>query len=289
MDTGKELSMVKGTGKELELQCDFGDEKGLADLTLNVEGKTIPVMKGILCIASPVLYTLLESKTELDMPEKKYDDVVEFLLCIYPDKLKKITDNNVYQVLPFASEYQVQKLRKRSGKVLLQKVRQQHIKDALELYRHIHLAELYGLDELKQTCISAASDLKIDELLGARKMHAISVESDLKVKELLIKKHELDRADDLQLDMISQQPAKQNQQSTTVNPDKYFHDFLWNKMSYPSTPAECLRSVRLWKRYFPHNDRSALITKLRQMNVNDSPELQEEFQLLPEEIKQALL
>jgi hypothetical protein len=70
---------------------DFGEESGLADLKLTVEGRTIPVIKGLLCMASPKLCSILESTTELDLPEKKYDDVVEFLKCIYPNKLKTIT------------------------------------------------------------------------------------------------------------------------------------------------------------------------------------------------------
>jgi hypothetical protein len=204
--------------------------------------------------------------------------------------LLKILDENVYKVLPLASEYQVEKLKRRSEKVLLGKIKQHFMKNALELYRHIKLAELYEMDELKQACIYAASDLKLPDLKGARSVHSISLENDLMIKELAIEKHELDKADDLQLDVLSQKPAAQQSSSqTTVNPDRYFHDFLWGRMSNPQNPSEGLRSARLWKRYFPSADNNGVLRKLKEMQVKNCKDFEDEFKLLPEEIKQAIL
>jgi hypothetical protein len=75
----------------------FGDSTGECDLTLKIEDKKIYVCKAVLCLASPVFKAMLKTEVrekgqaEIELPEKKYEDFVEFLCCVYPNKLKLIT------------------------------------------------------------------------------------------------------------------------------------------------------------------------------------------------------
>jgi hypothetical protein len=78
-------------------EISFKDSSGESDLTLKIEDKKIYGCKAVLCIASPVFKAMLKTEfrekdqTEIELPGKKYEDFVEFLCCVYPDKLKLIT------------------------------------------------------------------------------------------------------------------------------------------------------------------------------------------------------
>jgi hypothetical protein len=80
-----------------EVHDEFGGEIKQTDLTLIIEDHKIPVSKAVLCIASPVFRAMLEgdfqekSKTEITLPGKNFEDFVEFLRCIYPNRLKNVT------------------------------------------------------------------------------------------------------------------------------------------------------------------------------------------------------
>jgi hypothetical protein len=83
--------------KEKMINNEFCEENGIADLTLIVENHKIPVSKAVLCIASPVFRTMLKghfrekTETEIPLPGKRYKNFVEFLRCIYPDKMQKVS------------------------------------------------------------------------------------------------------------------------------------------------------------------------------------------------------
>lgn len=83
------------------------------DLVLVVENKKLHVNSQILKNVSPVFRAMLESdfrekkEKRIVLKDKKYDDVVKFLKCIYPFIQDKITTDNVFQLIPLADEYQL--------------------------------------------------------------------------------------------------------------------------------------------------------------------------------------
>ncbi|XP_052767413.1 BTB and MATH domain-containing protein 36-like isoform X2 [Mya arenaria] len=85
---------------EDELEVDlsvFGGAVGLADVTLVVEGRPIPVVKAVLSLASPVFRIIFQSnfkeknQVEIRLYGKKFDSFVTFLRCIYPDVEEEVT------------------------------------------------------------------------------------------------------------------------------------------------------------------------------------------------------
>lgn len=82
------------------------------DLTLVVEGQKFHVNKLVLSDHSPVFKTMFKSQfkestaNEIELKDKKAEDVAEFLNCFYPGKNRPVTAENVLQVLPIAHEYQ---------------------------------------------------------------------------------------------------------------------------------------------------------------------------------------
>jgi hypothetical protein len=81
----------------MDINDEFHKDGKLADVTIVVEDHKILGSKTVLCLASSVFCAMLDGdfkeKTdkELQLPGKNYEDFVEFLRCIYPDKMKKIT------------------------------------------------------------------------------------------------------------------------------------------------------------------------------------------------------
>ncbi|KAK7502167.1 hypothetical protein BaRGS_00006531 [Batillaria attramentaria] len=99
----------------------FIAEDSLSDLGLVVEGKKLHVHKMILATSSPVFKAMFfpesstefkeKNATELPLPGKNYDDVVNFLLQLYPrHNSAPITDKTLEGVVALADEYQVDHL-----------------------------------------------------------------------------------------------------------------------------------------------------------------------------------
>ncbi|XP_052255857.1 BTB and MATH domain-containing protein 36-like [Dreissena polymorpha] len=94
----------------------FGDSSGIADVVLIIEGTSIPVVKSVLSIASPVFKVMFtgdfaeKSQKGIDLPGKDLQSFLSFLRCIYPDHRDRVTDDTVLTILPLASEYQVKNL-----------------------------------------------------------------------------------------------------------------------------------------------------------------------------------
>ncbi|KAJ8311526.1 hypothetical protein KUTeg_010881 [Tegillarca granosa] len=76
--------------------CPFVEEPGITDIALVVEGKKLFVNKFVLAVASPVFKKMFTSEfkekdtSEVKLPGKKYKDVLEFLMCIYPNIMKSV-------------------------------------------------------------------------------------------------------------------------------------------------------------------------------------------------------
>ncbi|XP_053386389.1 BTB and MATH domain-containing protein 38-like [Mercenaria mercenaria] len=283
---------------EMEVNNEFGGETGQSDLTLVVEDHKIPVLKAVLCIASPVFRAMLESdfqeksKREIPLPGKSYEDFVEFLKCIYPDKMKKITEKNAYKLLPLAHEYEVKKMEKRCQKVLIQAVRNSHMKNVMELYRHIHMSETYRLEELKKICIYLASEHNLEQFKVARQTYQISDASHYMIIELALRRHELDKQDE---GCLSLKTEDGKEQRGFLRYDDIVKFSLTGKVNLnESDTARTLRALRLSERFkITTNEtdvKSRMIRKLQNDSTKtpDNDPHKEEFDLLPERIKIAL-
>ncbi len=70
-------------------------------MALVVEGRKLYVASNILSLLSPVFTAMFEEHfkeegpREIELKDRKVDDVVEFLRCLYPNIVKKVTEENV--------------------------------------------------------------------------------------------------------------------------------------------------------------------------------------------------
>ncbi|XP_045205535.2 uncharacterized protein LOC123557861 [Mercenaria mercenaria] len=273
--------------EEFTIDDSFTGESGEYDLTLIVDGHKIRVMKVVLCLASPVFRAMLQSEfkekdqAEVELPGKKHQDFVEFLSCFYPDKLEQVTGDTVYRILPLAFDYQVNVLQKRCHARLIEVVKTSHLADAIEINRHIQLAEMYELKDLRKICISAASDFKLKDLEKAVLEYPIPENILVQIHHLARRKQELNKTDDDYMKNLSQSSnyagiiAKEMESSM----QSYMHSSNSNRL---------FRSLRLWYRFFQGEEErlEKIIKSLKGKKVNN--EVKEEYELLPETVKQRL-
>ncbi|XP_060586338.1 BTB and MATH domain-containing protein 38-like [Ruditapes philippinarum] len=273
--------------KQTLINKEFCEENGIADLTLIVENHKIPLCKSVLCIASPVFRTMLEghfrekTETEIPLPGKRYDDFVEFLRCIYPDKMQKVTERNVYMLLPLAHEYDVRNMMKRCQTILVKTVEKMHIRDVKQLYRHIHLSEMYNLEELKERCIYLASENTLQQFKASRTIYQISDASHYKIIELALRRHELDKADEKDFYVKTNISHIFSREEVSFNLHGSFYMDSKNETDY-------LKSLRIGERYGLETGDKIISSILRQKARDIYFDNIEEFDLLPEKIKSAL-
>ncbi|XP_052766580.1 kelch-like protein 38 [Mya arenaria] len=193
---------------EDELEVDvsiFGEIEGLADVTLVVEDRRIPVVKAVLSLASPVFRAMFQSdfkeknQEEIRLDGKKLDIFVTFLRCIYPDLEEEVTVENVYDIIYLANEYQVSRLLRSSEKVLL--VEMEKFEDiekencCLEVYHHLAIADTCQLERLKAFCVSIASDACQADRDAAVEVHPVSSDIQRCIEKRVIRKQEIYLAD----------------------------------------------------------------------------------------------
>ncbi|XP_045206945.2 uncharacterized protein LOC123559197 [Mercenaria mercenaria] len=220
-----------------------------------------------------------KDQAEVKLPGKKYTDFVEFLSCFYPDRLERVTNDSVYKILPLAVEYQVKVLEKECQRRLVKLVKTRHLPDAVQIYRHIQLAELYKLEDLRKNCISAASDFKLSQMENAASEYSISENTFVQIHHLARRKQELNKMDD---DFLAKtQYALQSA--------RYIH-FIEKEtgVSMNIAKQKRTRAARLWYRYFQSNEEllEKIIKCMKGMEVDG--DIKEECELLPETIKQRL-
>lgn len=132
----------------------------LSSVTLIVEGQRLYVHKEVLAAWSPVFKSMFtrdfkeKELGEIELPEKKVEDFVELLHCMYPP-IKQITDANVYQLLPLVEEYQIAEVKKKCEDFLLTKV------GCMEL---LVTGQTYNLPQLIARCIDAVRCKSFTEL-----------------------------------------------------------------------------------------------------------------------------
>ena len=139
----------------------FTEKSWRSDFAFIVEGTRLYVNKTILSLSSPVFDAMFQSSfkesscDELELPEKKLRDVVDFLRYIYPGTLVNMSKECAFNVLPLVEEYQVLHLKRICEDKLLENVSDETPVD--ELFRILQLAYLYSLDDLRQQCVEIAS------------------------------------------------------------------------------------------------------------------------------------
>ncbi|WAR30386.1 BAT38-like protein [Mya arenaria] len=159
---------LSGTTSAVDVSM-FGESNGLADVTLVVEGRRIPVTKAVLAFSSPVFLAMFQSdfqekeKSEIPLPDKKLQTFVHFLKCIYPNTKEQVTVKSVYEVVYLANEYQVEHLKTVCEQVLLKEVSKWEDPTSpdccMKMFRHLVIAETCHLDKLQARCIGIASGL----------------------------------------------------------------------------------------------------------------------------------
>ncbi|XP_052789766.1 uncharacterized protein LOC128224122 [Mya arenaria] len=183
----------------------FGESNGLADVTLVVEGRRIPVTKAVLAFSSPVFLAMFQSdfkekeKSEIPLPDKKLPAFVMFLRCLYPNIMEKVTAESVYDVIYLANEYQTEHLRIACEQVMVKELFKWEDPTSpgccLEVYRHLAIAETCQLDELRARCIGIAAEATQKDRESAATVYPISEKMERIVEKQTIKKHEINTAD----------------------------------------------------------------------------------------------
>ena len=126
---------------------------------------------------------------EIALPEKKYDQILELLKCIYPNILKPIDNNNAIYLLPLAEEYSILILKKNIERYLLSTITVSSYKygdNINRLFDLLSLAQLYRLNRLEtEICQHLASNFPFEQW---NKSDHLSIELRCHLLELHIQK-----------------------------------------------------------------------------------------------------
>ncbi|KAJ8315295.1 hypothetical protein KUTeg_007445 [Tegillarca granosa] len=166
----------------------FLEQKPNTDLILLVEGKKLYVHKTILAFASPVWAKMLTADfkekgvSEIELPGKTIRSVVAFLRCVYPDIIDDIDNENVYQVLPLAEEYQCHKLKEKCEKYFVNFLSIQ--KDVGPALKSLLASCTYDLKE----SLEASADVLCDRSLSTLERYQLWNEVPTEGKFMVCKK-----------------------------------------------------------------------------------------------------
>ena len=146
---------------------DFSKPWKMSDLVLLVEERKLHVHKAILAISSPVFETMMSSNfkeknaKEIPLPGKKVEEIEDLLRAIYPYCEHAISLQNCCSLLELSSEYQMDELKKRCEKFVLDTYRPFNNTPALKKLREealqfVEVSQRHQLsEEVVQCCITA--------------------------------------------------------------------------------------------------------------------------------------
>ena len=181
-----------GRKERKEIEQDISQPWEHSDLVLLVEGQPLHVHRLILSMTSPVFSRMLKGdfkeKTArtIPLPGKKYDQVREMLLAIYPAAAwKSINEHNFHFLLALAHEYEIIDLIKKCESYLLENVAGKKTFDVLDL---LVLAQKFDLKRLLDECIKKTESLSLEELKRQQKYEKIEPLYQLKMIELQMDK-----------------------------------------------------------------------------------------------------
>ncbi|CAF1289099.1 unnamed protein product [Didymodactylos carnosus] len=178
----------------------FSSADELCDLTLIVENKKIYAHKAVLAKVSPVFNRMFcsgfkeSSAKEITLPDKKYEEIVELLQCLYPNILKPVDAENAQVLLSLSEEYGILILKKQIEKYFITVVTNSHdstktnygnalklkIENILNL---LILAQIYRLNKLELEIIEFLSAYD-DEQLEKYDVYKQQLDIDFKFKVL---------------------------------------------------------------------------------------------------------
>lgn len=199
-----------------------------------------------------------------------------------------VSEDNVYRLLPLVHEYQlVDTLHQQCDKLICEILRAEHVRNPSEIYRHLQLSNTYNLETVREKCIDLASQLTTEEMEEGSSEYAPEDKQTLKIQLLALKRHELDKADDM--DIL-------NTSSHTIYKHKFYNDQqltvycktnIGMRIDGASSCIEVLRALRLCYRYPDNaNKRDTVFSKLHDL-TEELIMYQGLFDLLPELAKQA--
>ncbi|XP_071099086.1 BTB and MATH domain-containing protein 36-like [Haliotis cracherodii] len=131
----------------------FDEPSDKTDVALVVEGRRLHVNKGALSVASDVFHRMFngdfkeKQESEVPLPGKTYDDIVDLLLCIYPSELRPVTKATVDRLLELADEYQIDVLKRKCEGFLLTRCVDKYISQR-EVLHALYLADKHSLPDL---------------------------------------------------------------------------------------------------------------------------------------------
>ena len=157
--------------EKIESKRTFGFDVKTAktDLTLLVENKKIYVTRVALEMISPAFEKLFSEEMLIgeehvvEIREKIFEDFVEFLACIYPGKMQEVTSTNVYRVLPFAFEYDVDFLKRRCESVLIDEMSRTGVDESV-IVKCANAAFLYNLLSVRQLGLGGIVSRRLREI-----------------------------------------------------------------------------------------------------------------------------
>ncbi len=153
----------------------FNEKSVIYEKAFQVEGRELWVPPQTLACMSEVFKHMFygeyaeKEKEIVPLPEKKYEEVVEFLRCLIPHPVaKRIDDDNVLLNLKLADEYQVKSLMIQCEKHLRKKIKKNPTLDENTFLQMLEWASLYNLDGLlREHLIPTASKMSLGVIQGA--------------------------------------------------------------------------------------------------------------------------
>ncbi|XP_029203587.2 BTB and MATH domain-containing protein 38-like [Acropora millepora] len=182
------------SNESIEEVCeDFSQPWKPSDLVLLVEGGKLQVHRDILALSSPVFSRMLQGdfkeKTaqEISLPGKKFHEMREMLLVIYPTTEKSVNEINCYFLLALADEYQVSTVIEKCKRCLLEALKNKQGSDILDM---LFVAQLYSLENVLDECIKKTEEVSFVEMKRHTRYGQIEPLSQRKMIELRLLKVE---------------------------------------------------------------------------------------------------
>ncbi|KAL9968618.1 hypothetical protein ACROYT_G020730 [Oculina patagonica] len=139
-----------------------------SDVILVVEDEKFHVHRLILSMNSPVFKAMFKSQfkestaNEIPLPEKKASEVLDFLKQIYFQYIEErveVTMENIEHLLKLSDEYQVKLVFNPCVKFL-----EDQLKTKANVMKILTLAELYNLDNVRQSCNDLLTDMTLNSM-----------------------------------------------------------------------------------------------------------------------------
>ncbi|XP_046546693.1 BTB and MATH domain-containing protein 36-like isoform X2 [Haliotis rubra] len=143
----------------------FDEPCDKSDVALVVEGRSLHVNKAVLATASDFFDTMFngnfkeKQEREVPLPGKRYTDIVDMLLCIYPSELRPVTKATVDKMLELADEYQIKSLKRKCEEFLL-RVCKMSKKEKKDVTHALYLADKYSMPNVLKVTIHIVKQYK---------------------------------------------------------------------------------------------------------------------------------